>query len=395
MFQLVGKVKLWSNISCRRSCVCWLILLFATIPIAYAESSQYSSLGSFTLKNQVIAYKTEVLAKKLHFPWSLAFMPDGKILISEKSGQLKLWSKTGSVEPIKGVPDVFFKSQGGLFDIILDPNFTKNQLVYMSYASGDMKANATFVSSAKLDQNQLTSLKTIFKVTPDKDTPVHYGGKLLMMPDSTILLTTGDGFDYREKAQDKQGLLGKIVRFNRDGSLPADNPFSQSSEYHSAIYTLGHRNPQGIAFDSQNNQIVMHEHGPAGGDEINIIYPGKNYGWPITSYGKDYSGASISPFSSYQGIEEPILHWTPSIAPSGLAIYQGNEFSELAGSYLVGALAGKELRIVITNDNRVTEQISLITELGQRIRDVKVDSSGAIYVLTDGDQGQLIRITRK
>ena len=361
----------------------------ASQKIADESKGRYFNLG-----DKVIPYKTETLASALNFPWSVAFLPDGKILISEKSGQLKLLAQGKVSEPLTGLPDVFFKSQGGLFDVILDPDFNNNQFIYFSYASGNMAANATHVASAKLADNQLTLVKTIFKVTPEKNTPVHYGGKLLMMPDGTILLTTGDGFDYREKAQHPKGLLGKIVRFNRDGSIPTNNPFYNSKEYHPAIYSLGHRNPQGIDYDYQNKQVIMHEHGPAGGDEINIIRPGKNYGWPIVTYGKDYSGATVSPFTSYKGLEEPLLHWTPSIAPSGLAIYKGELFSEIEGSYLVGALAGRELRLVVMQQQKVIEQLSLLKEESARIRDVRVGPDGAIYVLTDGEKGQLIRITR-
>ncbi|TQV73214.1 PQQ-dependent sugar dehydrogenase [Aliikangiella marina] len=363
-------------------------------PESSSINAQSRSTSQFVVNGQSITYQTEVMAESLNFPWSLTFMPNNEILISEKSGQLKRLSSDNKIDSISGVPSVFFKSQGGLFDTLVDPDFANNQTIYLSYAGGTMEANATHIASAKLVDNQLTELKTIFQVTPDKKGPVHYGGKLAWMPDNTILLTTGDGFDYREKAQDKQNLLGKIIRINRDGSIPSDNPYASSQAYHPAIYSLGHRNPQGITYDNQNNRIVMHEHGPAGGDEINYIEAGKNYGWPVASHGKDYSGASISPFKTYQGMQDPLIHWTPSIAPSGLAVYAGEQFPEIQGSYLVGALAGKELRLVVKNDNQVVEQLSLLKELDQRIRDVRVDSKGIIYVLTDGESGQLIRISR-
>jgi len=321
------------------------------------------------------------------------FLPDGSILITERGGDLHAYKNGELSPPITGVPDVFAKSQGGLFDVLLHPDFKQNQQLFLSFAFGDDTANATRVVSAKLIDGQLTQLTTLFTASPFKDTPVHYGGRMALMADNTLLLTTGDGFDYREKAQDLNNLLGKVIRLNLDGSIPADNPF-KGNDLGAEIYSYGHRNPQGLLFDKLRQQVILHEHGPAGGDEINFILPGKNYGWPVITYGKDYSGASISPYTEYPGMEQPLLHWTPSIAPSGFAVYYGEAFKELSGSFLVGALAAKELRLVYMKDDQVVAQASLLKERELRIRDVRVGPDGAIYLLTDGEQGQLIRLTR-
>ena len=348
---------------------------------------------SFDFKGKKIEFQLEVLTDKLSHPWSLDFLPDGRMIISERNGQLKLFSQGQLSSPISGTPETFAKSQGGYFDVVLHPEFNDNQTLFLSFAHGNAKNNATRIISARLNGNTLTQQKELLTVSPNKNTPVHYGGRIALLPDNTLLLTTGDGFDFREKAQDLNGLLGKIVRINLDGSIPGDNPFINNSNARNEIYSYGHRNPQGLIYDSVRQKIIMHEHGPAGGDEINYIEAGKNYGWPVITYGKDYSGANISPFTEYPDMQQPLLNWTPSIAPSGLAVYYGKQFEALNGSLLVGALAAKELRIVEMEGDEIKSQVSLLKEMEYRIRDVRVGPDGAIYLLTDSKLGQLIRLS--
>jgi glucose/arabinose dehydrogenase len=374
-----------------------LIPLFAGCILSFTSfhlSAGETFTESIDIQGKSIVFKVETLVSGLDHPWSLAELPNQGFLITERSGKLRVFQQGKLSAPIAGVPKVFVAGQGGLFDIALAPDFATSGRLFLSFAHGDMKANTTRVVSARLQGDRLEDVQVIFEVEPYKDTPVHYGGRLTLLPDNTLLLTTGDGFDYREQAQKMDSLLGKVVRFAFNGGIPKDNPFFNQEGKHSAIWTLGHRNPQGLMYDSVRQQVFLHEHGPRGGDEINLLQPGRNYGWPIATYGKDYSGATISPFTEYEGTQQPILHWTPSIAPSGFAVYYGSQFPELAGDFLVGALAARELRWVDMNGNRVEGQYSLLKSLNSRIRDVRVGLDGAIYLITDSDNGKLLKITR-
>ncbi|MCE9524275.1 MAG: PQQ-dependent sugar dehydrogenase, partial [Alphaproteobacteria bacterium] len=248
-------------------------------------------------------YKVTEIAKGLDHPWSMAFLPDGSMLVTERAGRLRL-IKGGALqaEPIKGVPAVHTGSQAGLFDIVLHPSFAQNGIVYLTYAAGTDAANGTEVARARFDGSALLDLKVIFKASPLKDTNNHYGARMAFLADGTFALTLGDGFEYREKAQDLSSDLGKIVRLNDDGSVPQDNPFVGQTTARPEILSYGHRNEQGLAFDAQTGRLYETEHGPKGGDELNIIEPRKNYGWPIITYGMDYSGAYVSPYTERPGM---------------------------------------------------------------------------------------------
>lgn len=349
-------------------------------------------LLSFTRTALATDYSIDVLAENLENPWCVATLPSGDLLITERAGQLKrLSSATGTISEISNVPEVYFAGQGGLFDVLLDPDFASNQVIYLSYAHGDPSANATRISRARLADNTLEDLEPIFTAVPDKDTPQHYGGRMVLLPDNTLLLTTGDGFEYREAAQDPNSNFGKTIRINLDGSLPDDNPFSAGGG-HPAVWTYGHRNPQGLAVDPANGAVYLHEHGPKGGDEINVLEPGSNYGWPGTSHGDDYSGAKISPFTEYPGIQSPLKVWVPSIAPSGLAIYRGEQLPQWQGSLFVGALVDKEVRRVSFTDNGIEEE-AVFPEIDARIRDIRTTPDGALLIVTDGTPGTIYRIS--
>ena len=340
-------------------------------------------------------YTIEVVASELDRPWSLAFLPDGRLLVTERSGQLRIIDNGVVSEPVLGVPAVFAKSQGGLFDVVLHPDYAQNQWIYLSYAYGDDSANATRLARAKLDGNALVDLEVLFTASPWKNTPVHYGGRFAFIKGNKLLLGIGDGFDFREMAQLTNSHTGSIVRLNDDGSIPTDNPFVDASDAQDAIWTYGHRNPQAIVYDNDLDIVYAHEHGPAGGDELNVIVRGRNYGWPIATYGRDYSGAEISPFTEYCGTSQPILHWTPSIAPGGMALVKGDAFPMLQGNLLVAALKAREVRRLHVNDDGTITQQSLFKELGQRIRDVRVADDGSLYLLTDSNEGQVLRVTEQ
>lgn len=337
-------------------------------------------------------YTIEVVASELDHPWSLAFLPDGRLLVTERSGQLRIVDNGVVSEPVSGVPAVFAKSQGGLFDVVLHPDYAQNQWIYLSYAHGDDNANATRLARAKLDGNALVDLEVLFTASPWKNTPVHYGGRFAFIKDNTLLLGIGDGFDFREMAQLTDSHTGSIVRLNDDGSIPTDNPFVDATDAQDAIWSYGHRNPQAIVYDKDLDIVYAHEHGPAGGDELNVIVRGNNYGWPIATYGRDYSGAQISPFTEYRGTSQPVLHWTPSIAPGGMALVKGDAFPMLQGNLLVAALKAREVRRLHINDDGTVTQQSLFKELGQRIRDVRVANDGSLYLLTDSSEGQVLRV---
>jgi glucose/arabinose dehydrogenase len=339
-------------------------------------------------------YKVIEIAKNLDHPWSMAFLPDGSVLVTERSGRLRL-IKGDVLQPqaIGGVPAVHTGSQAGLFDIVLHPNFAQNSLVYLTYAAGTKGANGTQVARARFDGSALRDMQVIFKAMPLKDTDNHYGGRMAFLPDGTFALTIGEGFEYREKAQDLSSDLGKVVRLNDDGTVPQNNPFIGQSGARPEIYTWGHRNEQGLVFDAQSGRLWETEHGPRGGDELNLIVARKNYGWPVITYGMDYSGAYVSPYTQRAGLEQPLIYWTPSIAPSGLAIYRGDKFPAWNGDLFVGALAFKHLRRVhLDTDGNVVSQEQLLNDKQWRIRDVRVSPDGYLYVSTDENDGRVLRL---
>lgn len=334
-------------------------------------------------------YKVSEIAAGLDHPYAIAFLPGGAMLVTERAGRLRV-IKDGKLvsTPVGGVPPVHTGSQAGLFDIVLHPKFAENNFVYLTYAHGTDPANTLRLARARFDGAALLDLKVIFEAVPMRDTSNHYGGRIAFLPDDALALTIGDGFEYREKAQDLSTHLGKIVRLNDDGSVHQDNTFSRRPNARPEIYSVGHRNAQGLTYDVQLESLFETEHGPMGGDELNIILPGRNYGWPVITYGMDYSGAYVSPYKERPGMAQPVLQWTPSIAPSGLTVYRGDKFPAWDGDLFVGALAFKHLRRVdLDQSGNVVGQEELLNDLGQRIRDVRVSPDGYLYVTTDYGAG--------
>lgn len=353
-----------------------------------------------TANASVPEFQVQTLADGLDGPWGLAFLPDGRMLVTEKSGALLLLGPDGKrLASIRNVPPAFVKLQGGLLDVVLHPRFEENSLVYLSLSHGRQKHNTTRIVRGVLRDDALENVEVIFDTTP-KGTAVHYGGRLAFLPDGTLLLTSGEGADYREHAQRLDTLLGKVVRINDDGSIPSDNPFVGRQGAEPAIWTYGHRNPQGLCVDPATGVVYLTEHGPKGGDEINVIEPGVNYGWPIATHGIDYSGARISPFETYPGMHEPLLYWTPSIGVGGIAVYRGDMFPEWDGDLLVGALGHTHLQRVDMEDGRVVGQHILLQDLQARFREVEVGPDGAIYAVLETvagaeKSGRIIRLFRQ
>ncbi|MBU3003963.1 PQQ-dependent sugar dehydrogenase [Paraglaciecola arctica] len=354
-----------------------------------------TSNGLATPKLQFPNYQIQQIANDLNFPWSLAFMPDQSVLVTERSGKLSRIREGHSPELINGLPNnIYVQGQGGLLDVVLHPNFASNNWLYLSYSMGEPSKNALQVMRAKLRGNQLTEQQVVLRVSPYKSTPVHFAGRMTFLPDHTLLITSGDGFDYREDAQKLNSLMGKVIRIHDDGSVPANNPYvvEDTDSLMNYIFSYGHRNAQAIVFDPVRQVIFSNEHGPDGGDELNIIQAGVNYGWPVITHGKDYIGGRISPFTEYPNMQQPFIDWTPSIAPSGMAVHGGEQFKSLNGDLLISVLKFKEVRWVQMDGLKVTGQLSLFKELDQRIRDVRVHPDGSIYILTDSAQGKVLRV---
>lgn len=342
-------------------------------------------------------YSVETVATGLAYPWDLAFIPNGDILITERSGQVRvIRDGTLLADPVSGAPEVFFEGQGGLLEIEASPDFERNNQVFLTYSAGDSAGSTTYLAAATYVDGTLSDLEVLFEADPIRSSTSHYGGRMAFLPDDTVLLTLGDGFAYREQAQVLEDHLGTLVRLNFDGSVPDDNPFFGEDGPSANIFSYGHRNVQGIAYDARRRIIWEHEHGPQGGDELNRIEAGANYGWPIVTEGLDYNGARISPFSDHgdQGFTAPVLGWTPSIAPSGLAVYTGDLFEDWQGDLFVTALAGAALHhIDLDEDGNVLGENRILLEGRPRLRHVVTGPDGALWVLTDAEDGSLLRLT--
>lgn len=354
-------------------------------------------LGAVLLSNlpaHADDYRIETLTEGLEHPWSLAFLPDGRMLVTERVGRLRLIEADGRLveDPIAGLPEAFIAAQAGLMEVALDPDYPDNRWLYLSYAHGDAEANNTRLIRARLVGDELRDVDVLFTARPLKAGAAHYGGRIAFLADKTLVLTLGDGFDWREQAQNPGNHLGKIVRLNRDGSVPPDNPLLALQGAAPEVYSLGHRNVQGIVFDAEHDRLYSHEHGPRGGDELNLIQAGQNYGWPLATFGVDYTGARVSPYTQLPGLVAPLLHWTPSVAPSSLALYRGALFPDWQGDLFAATLAERSVRRIRVRDGMLAGEEVLFEELGERIRDVRSGPDGALYLLTDNAEGRLLRV---
>ena len=358
-------------------------------------------ISIFTLSLNIFGernYDLEILVDGLDHPWSLAELPSGEYLLTELPGNLKLISKDGSkITQISNVPKVLFRGQGGLSDIVLHPEYKKNGWIYFSYSAfidEKKKLNTLFVDRAKIENFKLTAIENIFQAKAERNAPAHFGAKLFFLDDGTLMITSGDGFDFRESAQFLDNHFGKVLRINDDGSIPEDNPFVNVSGALPEIWSYGIRNPQGI-FQDKDGLVYENEHGPRGGDELNILKPGLNYGWPAITHGIDYSGALISPFKEKEGMEQPIYYWTPSIAPSGMTIYEKDLFPEWKDKIFISNLVYQDVRLLELNENKevISEEI-LFKEVGKRIRNIITLSNGELMIITDKKDGQLIKVNK-
>jgi glucose/arabinose dehydrogenase len=342
--------------------------------------------------------KVEVttVAKGLEHPWALAFLPDGRMLVTERPGRLRYVTREGAVsEPVAGVPAVHAQGQGGLLDVALDPAFAQNSVIYLSYAEpGADGTNGTAVARARLEGGQLADLKVIFSQQPKFKSNHHFGSRLVFARDGSLFVTTGERNSQRDLAQDLGTHIGKVIRIAPDGGVPAGNPFASRAGALPETWSYGHRNIQGAALHPQTGELWTHEHGPRGGDEVNIARAGRNYGWPVITYGREYSGPAIGEGTAKEGMEQPVHYWVPSIAPSGLAFHSGNGYPAWKGQLFVGALAAAQLvRLDVGPDGEVRHEERIA--IGKRVRDVREGPDGALYLVTDEEAGAVLRVVPK
>jgi glucose/arabinose dehydrogenase len=340
------------------------------------------------------AVRVQTIAHGLERPWALAFLPDGRMLVTERPGRLRSVDRDGRIsEPLAGVPRVLTRGQGGLLDVALDPRFDDNRLVYLAYAEPGAGSTAgTAVARGRLGDGRLEDVRVIYQQQPKVEGSNHFGSRLVFARDGTLFVTQGDRFAYRDRAQDLSVGLGKIVRITSDGSVPRDNPFLDRAGARPEIWSYGHRNIQSAALHPQTGQLWTVEHGARGGDELNHPEAGKNYGWPVITYGVDYSGAKIGEGTAKPGMEQPVYYWDPVIAPSGMAFYTGDAFPDWQGSLFIGSLRPGLLVRLTLADGRVTREERYLDDLGERIRDVRQGPDGLLYLLTDSSDGRILRV---
>ena len=368
-------------------------LLAVSLSLAGVVSARPDAQVVTTEKARV---RVETVVRGLEHPWGLAFLPDGRMLVTEKAGRLRIVSPEGQLgEPLAGVPTVDAVGQGGLLDVAVDPGFARNQRIYLSYSEPRGEGlNGTSVVRAKLGTQGLDDAKVIFRQQPALAGGHHFGSRLVFGRDGTLFVTLGDRNRGRDRVQQLDNHIGKVVRIDTDGNAPADNPFRGQSGALPEIWSLGHRNIQGAALHPATGELWTDEHGPKGGDELNRTLAGRNYGWPLVSYGTEYSGKPVSDKTEAPGLESPVHHWVPSIATSGLAFYTGTAIPAWQGNVFVGGLKSAELARLELREGKVVGEERLFRDaLHQRIRTVVNGPGGALYLLTDEEDGQLLRIT--
>jgi glucose/arabinose dehydrogenase len=362
-----------------------LLLLVPTVPAALAQTARLEPV---------------TVARGLVHPWGLAFLPDGRMLVTERPGRMRIVARDGTLgAPIAGLPPVVASGQGGLLDVALDPKFADNARIYWTYsepAADDRGGNSTAAARGRLDGNRLVDVEVIFRQQPKFASTLHFGSRLAFARDGTLYIGLGDRFTRKDDAQTLDTHHGKVVRIEPDGKVPADNPFVGRAGALPEIWSYGHRNIQGAAIDPATGALWMIEHGPQGGDELNRIGRGANHGWPVITHGRNYgTGTKIGEGTERADVVPPVKVWVPvSIAPSGMAFVTSDRYPGWKGSILVGALRGQQLVRLELDGNRVVREETLLTDLNERIRDVRQGPDGWIYLLTDSADGRILRLSR-
>lgn len=362
--------------------LCFVCLSLLLPVLCFANSS--------TVRSQQASFSIEVVAQGLDHPWGLAFLPDGRMLVSERSGQLRTVDNGKVSSPIKGLPKIWSGGQGGLLDVAFHQDW-----VYFSYSEpGSLPmTNSTAVARAKLTGQGLEQVGVIFSQQPKYVSRAHFGSRLAFSPDGHLFISLGDRYMPRDDAQTLDTHHGKMIRLLPDGRIPKDNPYVGRKGALPEIWSIGHRNIQGAAIHPETGKLWIHEHGPRGGDEINIPQAGKNYGWPVITYGEEYSGGKIGEGTHKAGMEQPLYYWVPSIAPSGMTFYTGDAYPQWQGDLFVGSLKFRQLvRLELEGEKVVAEERLLQDEIGERIRDVVQGPDQLLYLITDSDNGKIIRL---
>lgn len=370
------------------------LILALSVVLAVSGVSQAADP---TFPSSAGSLSVQTVAQGLSYPWSIAFLPDGRMLVTERPGRMRIVTQNGQLSPpLANVPKVFAVSQGGLFDVILDRDFGRNRTIYFSYAEPYNGGARTALARAQLESGEvprLTDVKVIYRQHGPPSRGNHFGGRIVQAADGTLFLTNGEHFADRDMAQTLDNDLGKIIRITGDGAAPPDNPFVGKQGARPEIWSYGHRNPQGLALNPADGGLWEQEHGARGGDEINLIVPGHNYGWPLVSHGVNYDGSPVGTGkATMQGADDPLWHWTPSIAPSGMVFYTGNLFPGWKGSLFNGALKFQLLSRLEIKDGKVVREERLLQGLNERIRDVRQGPDGALYLVTDSSSGRVLRV---
>ena len=368
----------------------WLLLIFVAAA-AVSLVSRYGMSVDGPRNTKAGTIKVETVATELSHPWGLAFLPDGRMLVTERSGTLRLVSKDGKLSPpLSGVPKVVVAGQGGLLDVAIDPDFKSNSLVYLTYSEPGEGGAGTAVARGKLGESGLDGVEVIFRQEPKVGGGNHFGSRLVFAPDGKLFVTLGERFTFTP-AQDLTNDLGKIVRINPDGSVPKDNPFVGRTDARPEIWSYGHRNPQGAAILPKTGKLWETEFGPMGGDELNIPQAGANYGWPVVSWGSHYTGEDIPDPPTHPEFADAIYHWNPVISPSGIAFYTADAIPAWKGNLLIAGLSSQAIVRLTLDGEKVVEEERI--PMGTRIRDVVQGPDGAVYALTDEGNGEILRLT--
>jgi glucose/arabinose dehydrogenase len=372
----------------------WIVVLVAALAAAPALGQGSGPAPRSPSPAPVAApVRVETVAQGLQFPWGLAFLPDGRMLVTERPGRLRIAERDGRLsEPLPGTPQVLAGGQGGLLDVTLSPAFAEDRMVYLSFAEPGEGGGSTAVARGRLGDRGLEGTQVIWRQQPKVAGANHWGSRLVFRRDGTLFVTTGDRFAYRELAQDLSVTIGKIVRVTADGSVPRDNPFVGRQGVRPEIWSYGHRNIQAAALHPQTGDLWTVEHGARGGDELNRPEAGRNYGWPVITYGVDYSGARIGEGTAKPGMEQPVYYWDPVIAPSGAVFYTGDAFPDWRGSLFIGGLVSRVLVRLSLDGDRVTREERYLADVGERIRNVRQGPDGLLYLLTDNTAGRILRV---
>lgn len=363
--------------------------------LCIAAIAPFTSAKTLTVKTDTGSIQVKTIAEDLDNIWDMAFLPDGSMLVTERRGRMRIVTAEGKVgEPITGLPEIYARGQGGLLDVVLAPDFATSKKIYFSYSEPGKGGNSTAVSSATLNGNKLENLTRVFSQQPKIDSGGHFGSRLVWAPDGTLFITLGDRYSEKDKAQTLDNHQGKVVRINADGTVPKDNPFVNTPGALPEIWSYGHRNVQGAALNPITKELWTGEHGPQGGDELNIDRAAKNYGWPVITYGENYGGGKIGEGTHKEGMEQPNYKWVPSIATAGFIFYTGDKFPQWKNNILLAGLKDKSLvRLVVDGEKITKEERMLGKELKQRLRHVVQGPDGLVYLVTDEGNAKIYQLS--